>query len=362
MISKPDSNVATVKIEIKNTFADFGFTPQIQRNLAKKQYVTPTPIQDQTIMHAMEGKDVLGMAATGSGKTAAFLLPLIEKINKNRMNERVLIIAPTRELAMQINEELRMFAWDMKIFSTVCVGGMSIFRQIQSLKRVNHFVIGTPGRLKDLYERKVIDFAKFNNIVLDEVDHMLDMGFIEDIKEIIKHLPQVRQSLFFSATMPPKIKELAQGILKNPVVVDIQSGVSAKNVEQDVIRFSVPEEKLELLMEVLKHPEVKKTLIFTETKRETEKLSKALAMKGHSNDYLHGDKKQSQRKRTLDAFRNNQLKTLIATDVASRGIDVSDISHVINYTQPQTYEDYIHRIGRTGRGSKSGKALTFVQQ
>lgn len=358
-IYKPTGVHKAPVYEVQHQFADFNFSEPIARNLAMRGFTAPTPIQDQTITHAMEGRDVIGLASTGSGKTGAFLLPLIEKLAQDR-HQKVLILAPTRELAMQINEELREFSHGMRLFSTVCVGGMSIYNQIQHLRRVNNFVIGTPGRLQDLADRKVIDFSEFNNIVIDEFDHMLDMGFIDAITTILKKLPAERQSLFFSATMPPRIKTVVHEFLRNPVSIDIGSGVSTKNVEQDVIRVLDRRHKIAELEKLLSGKDATRCLIFVETKKEVEALHDDLLAKGLKVGFLHGDKRQRERERTLRAFKDGLFNVLIATDVAARGIDVKDISHVINYTVPQTHDDYVHRIGRTGRGGKIGKAFTFV--
>lgn len=360
-INKPqpgDKEVKIKVIEVKHKFADFKFDEQIMANLEKKGYEIPTPIQDQTIVHAMKGQDVLGMANTGSGKTAAFLLPLIQKILKDK-NQKVMIIAPTRELAMQINKEFEEFAAGLKIFSTVCVGGMPIFRQIQNLRMINHFIIGTPGRIKDLAHRRCINYAEFASIVLDEVDHMLDMGFVDDITEILKGLNPERQSLFFSATMPPRIKTLVQKFQKDPHTIDITVPGSTKSVEQDIIRVD-KREKFETLVKLLESEKATKTIIFVETKREVEEVADRLRDAGLLVGYLHGDKRQRERARTLDQFKTSILNVLVATDVAARGIDVKDISHVINYTVPQTHDDYVHRVGRAGRAGRTGKAFTFV--
>ena len=330
----------------------------MQKNLVDRGYETPTPIQDQTIMHAIKGEDVLGLANTGSGKTAAFLLPLIDKVIKDP-SQKVIILAPTRELAMQINKEFQEFAKGLKVFSTVCVGGMPIFRQIQNLRMVNHFVIGTPGRIKDLSHRRCINYAEFANVVLDEVDHMLDMGFVDDITEILKGLNPVRQSLFFSATMPPRIRTLVQKFQKEPVTVDIAVPGSTKTVEQDVIRAK-REDKFQVLCDLIKSEGATRTIIFVETKRGVEEVSSGLTRAGFKTGYLHGDKRQRERQRTLDDFKTGHTDILVATDVAARGIDVKDVSHVINYTVPQTHDDYVHRIGRAGRAGRTGKAFTFV--
>lgn len=364
-IYKPDiatlekeAKAKTKKVEVKHTFADFKFDDQVQKNLTEKGYENPTPIQDQTIMYALKGQDVLGLANTGSGKTAAFLLPLIDKVLKDP-TQKVIILAPTRELAMQINKEFEEFAKGMKIFSTVCVGGMPIFRQIQNLRLVNHFIIGTPGRIKDLAHRRCIVYSQFNNVVLDEVDHMLDMGFVDDITEILKGLNPNRQSLFFSATMPPKIRALVNTFQKDPHVVDIAVPGSTKTVEQDIIKVR-REDKFRTLCDLIRSEGATRTIIFVETKREVEEIANGLTREGFKTGYLHGDKRQRERARTLDQFKTGISDILVATDVAARGIDVKDVSHVINYTVPQTHDDYVHRIGRAGRAGRTGKAFTFV--
>lgn len=353
-----DAKAKAAKMPVKHTFADFKFDKIVQANLDEKKYIDPTPIQDQTIMHALAGKDVLGLANTGSGKTAAFLLPLIDKVLKDP-SQKVIILAPTRELAMQINKEFTEFAKGLKIFSTVCVGGMPIFRQIQNLRLINHFVIGTPGRIKDLAHRRCIIYSQFTNVVLDEVDHMLDMGFVDDITEILEGLGKPRQSLFFSATMPPRIRTLVSKFLVDPTTIDIAVPGSTKTVEQDIIR-APRDQKFEVLCKLLKSEGATRTIIFVETKRAVEELAKNLTAAGYKTGYLHGDKRQRERARTLDQFKTGLSDILVATDVAARGIDVKDVSHVINFTVPQTHDDYVHRIGRAGRAGKTGKAFTFV--
>ena len=341
------------------SFSEFNLHESIQKNLLTRKYQTPTPIQDQAIPAVLEGRDIIGLASTGTGKTAAFLLPLINKILSDR-TQKVLIMAPTRELAIQINEELKLFAYGMKIFGVICVGGMPIGRQINDLRYNYNFVIGTPGRLKDLSERGFIKYNQFQNVVLDEVDRMLDMGFIEPITRIMNALPAVRQTLFFSATMPPSIRSLINRFSKNPAIFEIAAGSTSKNVEQDVVQVRDKNKKLEVLCELLSGGELGKVLIFSETKRDVERLTIELQQKGHRAISIHGDKRQRERARALALFSNNSMSILVATDVAARGLDIKDITHVINYTIPQTYDDYIHRIGRTGRGSKKGRALTFV--
>lgn len=357
-IKKAVDTPEVMKSEVINTFSDFGFVPQLEKNLKLKNYSAPTPIQDQSISHVMKGRDLIGLASTGTGKTGVFLWPMINKAY-NDHNQKVLIIAPTRELAIQIANEFHCFSFGMKVFSALCVGGMPIYKQIANLRRQPQFVIGTPGRLEDMHKRNLINYSQFQNIVLDEVDRMLDMGFINEIRDILHQLPRPRQSLFFSATMPPKIRTLSEEFLQNPAVVSIHAGETAHNIDQDIIRASEIE-KFDKLRGVLSQDGFKKVLIFCETKRGVEKLTNNLIYGGHKAASIHGDKRQGQRQRALDQFKNNQVTILVATDVAARGLDIKDISHVINYTIPQTFDDYIHRIGRTGRGSCKGTALTFV--
>lgn len=358
-VKKASEETAFETTAIRHSFADFAFVPAINTNLIKRNFTTPTPIQDQAIEPILSGRNLVGMANTGTGKTAAFLLPLINKVYNNP-SERVLIIAPTRELAQQIEAEFRQFSWNMKIFSVACVGGLPIYKQIGILHRNPGFVIGTPGRLKDLLERGAINFQSFNTAVLDEVDRMLDMGFIEDIRFILGRLPENRQSLFFSATMPARIRDLITSFCADPVTVQVQTGETTDRVEQNIVRYAGEDHKVNQLQALLLQPELHKVLIFCETKRGVKKLTESLTLKGFRTESIHGDKNQGQRQRALNAFRKSEVDILIATDVAARGLDIDNISHVINYTIPQTYNDYVHRIGRTGRGSKKGVALTFV--
>ncbi len=345
----------------KHTFVDFTFDAKIQKNIAKKGYVMPTPIQDHAIPHVLEGVDVVGIANTGTGKTAAFLLPLIHKVLQNK-DEQILIVVPTRELATQIDDEFRAFCSGMGIFSAVVVGGAPIFKQIKTLRFFNNFVIGTPGRIKDLIERRVLDLSTFATVVLDEADRMLDMGFINDMRYFMDRMPKERQTLFFSATMSKEIERLIHEFLKDPVRISVKTGDTAKSVEQDVIYVRRGDSKVDILADLLVKPEFGKVIVFGKTKHGVEKLADALLSKGIRVESLHGDKRPAHRQRSLDAFKNDKAQVLVATDVAARGIDVSDISHVINYDVPATYEDYVHRIGRTGRAGKGGKAFTFIEQ
>lgn len=342
-----------------HTFSDFAIDEKLKAAIANKQYIYPSPIQDKAIPHALEGRDILGIANTGTGKTAAFLIPLINKVLKNP-KETAIIIAPTRELALQIEKEFIEFTRGMKMWSVSCVGGAPIFAQIKNLRRGCNFVIGTPGRLLDLVKRKEIDLSDTRSVVLDEADRMLDMGFIDDIKFLLEKTPKDRQSFFFSATLPKPIETLINTFSNDPVRVLVKTRDTSKNVEQDVIRVARGAEKIDVLSELLAGPEFKKVVIFSEMKHAVEKLSVELIKRGFKAGSIHGDKRHNERQRTLKRFKEDELNILVATDVAARGLDIPDVTHVINYEIPQTYDTYVHRIGRTGRASKKGVALTFV--
>lgn len=343
----------------QHQFADFPIHLKLKENIAKKGYIQTTPIQDKAIPHVLEGKDIVGIANTGTGKTAAFLIPLINKVFHDR-NQKVLIMVPTRELAVQIQQEYDGFSKGSGLRAVTCIGGASISTQMRDLRYACNFVIGTPGRLKDLIERKRLDLSEFHNLVLDEADRMVDMGFIQDIKYLLSLMPTERQSLFFSATMSKEISSLIHGFLRSPITVSVKSGDTAANIEQDIIRVTKTN-KLETLCDLLRKPEFTRVLIFGKTKRGVERLTLALQKLEYKAESIHGDKPQSKRQYALDQFKRGQIRILIATDVAARGIDVSDVSHVINFDMPQTYEDYVHRIGRTGRANKKGFALTFIE-
>lgn len=341
------------------TFDKFQLSSILKQNIANHNFTNPTQIQSEAINPILEGRDVIGLASTGTGKTAAFLIPLINKIYNNRQ-EKVLIVAPTRELAVQINEELRIFSQNMNIYSALIIGGSNMFRQINSLRRGANFVIATPGRLKDLIEQRAINLSSYSNIVLDEVDLMVDIGFIADIKFFISQMPKKRQSLFFSATISPKVQEILQSFVINALTFSVKKQPTSENVNQDVVKITDPSRKIDFLHDLLIKDEFEKVLVFGRTKHGIEKLNKELEIRGFRVGAIHGNKRQSQRQRVLQSFKQSQIQVLLATDVASRGLDIDNVTHVINYDLPQTYEDYIHRIGRTGRAGKTGFALTFV--
>lgn len=331
-------------------------------NIKRKGFLDPMPIQDQSIPHILDGKDIVGIANTGTGKTGAFLIPLIEKVVKGRHN-KVLILAPTRELAEQIEEELFTLTKELRIYGVKCIGGDNIQKQIYQLRRGYNFVIGTPGRVEDLIERRMIDLSTFHTIVLDEVDRMLDMGFVDEIKEIISMLPAEKQSLFFSATVDNKVEALMKTILKPDYVkVSVKTGVTSHNIHQNVVYFSDSEEKMEKLKKTLNEYADKKVLIFVNTKREVDKLDDLLYKENYEVTAIHGDKRQNWRKKSIERFKSGKSNILVATDVAARGLDISGVALVLNFDIPNNHEDYIHRIGRTGRANQMGNALTFIQR
>lgn len=359
-INKAVSKADEIVYESKHTFADFSFGAELYHNIVNKGYKTPSAIQDQAIPHIIAGQDVIGLANTGTGKSAAFLLPIIERQSGIMLRPSVLIVAPTRELAQQIDEQFREFSRGLGLYSTLIVGGVNIDRQIRELKRRPHFIIGTPGRLKDLMQRRVLQLKNMTTLVLDEADRMLDMGFLPDIRRIVDEMPQERQTLFFSATITPEIAALTKDFLKDPVTVSVRTSETNEHIEQDVIEARDKAHKIELLTELLQGKAYDKVLVFGETKFGVQRLSDHLENKGIPSVAIHGNKNQSQRQRALKQFKDERVRVLVATDVAARGLDIPNVSHVINFDTPQTYEDYVHRIGRTGRGGASGHAHTFI--
>jgi len=360
-INKAVAAAEEVVYESTHKFNDFAFSDALKQNIAHKGYEVPSAIQDQAIPHIMDGKDVIGLANTGTGKTAAFLLPVLDRLRNNHNNPSMLVMAPTRELAQQIEEQFREFSRGMGLFSAICVGGMNIERQIRDIRRRPHVIIGTPGRLKDLMKRKALSLDLVNILVLDEADRMLDMGFINDIREIVSRVPKDRQTLFFSATIDKNVERIVQEFLNDPITISVRTSETSEHVEQDIIEANSKEHKIDILIKMLQEEaELDKVLVFGETKFGVQRLSDSLSKSGIPSSAIHGNKSQSQRQRALKEFKNNRVKVLVATDVAARGLDIPNVSHVINFDQPATYQDYIHRIGRTGRAGARGKAFTFV--
>ncbi len=344
-----------------NSFEDFNLLPLIYNNIVSMGYTAPSPIQDKTIPAGLAGKDVVGIANTGTGKTAAFAIPMLQHL-LTQPGSKALILAPTRELAQQIEGECRKIARGSGLMGVLLIGGMPMGPQLRDLRENPRIVIGTPGRIKDHLERGTLNLSNCNTIVLDEVDRMLDMGFVHDIRHILGRTMPDKQSFYFSATLDERVNSIIEGFSNDPVHISVKSGDTSENVEQDIVAYRSIDDKIDKLHDVLIKDATVKTLVFDDTQRSVEKLSKELEARGFSADSIHGGKTQAQRLRVLNKFRNNEISVLVATDVAARGLDVSDITHVINYSSPQTYDDYVHRIGRTGRAGKTGYALTFVEQ
>ena len=359
-IQKAAPIAEAVVVPPAHQFSDFGFAEKLQENLSAKGYVTPTPIQDQSMKPLMEGKDVIGLASTGTGKSAAFLLPILHQQLDNKVANGALIITPTRELAHQVSDEFRSFARGLGLFSVVCVGGENIHRQKQELRRGVQVVIGTPGRLKDLIQQGELKLQQVKTLVLDEADHMLDMGFLPDVRFIMNVLPENRQVVCFSATMTKDVSRLLQGIQDNAVQISTTPVVTSEHIDQDIIAANTKEEKIGHLLELLENAEYKKVLVFGQTKHGVQRLADTLEKSGHKTQAIHGNKTQSQRQRALKAFKDSDHAVLVATDVAARGLDIPNVHLVVNFDQPQTYDTYVHRIGRTGRAGKGGSARTFV--
>lgn len=347
--------------EVVNQFTDFDFDANLQQNIAGMNYVTPTEIQDKVIPQIMTGQDLIGIAGTGTGKTAAFLLPLIQQLIEQPQKESALVIAPTRELATQIFEEFRQLTKGLKLYATCLIGGESVGVSIKNLRRTNHVIIGTPGRLIDMVDRQLLPLNRFKTLVLDEFDRMLDMGFLDDVKYLNRQMPNKSQTLLFSATMDNSQKAIVKEMTQNPV--EVQGGMGTqmtRAIEQEVVRIPKDRKKMHVLHDLIGTEEGKKVLLFCETKRTVDQVHKELLKGKVSADMIHGDKTQKAREKALGKFKKGFTNVLVATDVVARGIDVTDISLVINYEVPRNYNDYVHRIGRTGRAGKTGKAVTLV--
>lgn len=343
-------------------FEQFSLDARLNAGIKSVGYTIPTPIQQQAMPHVLQGRDVLGLAQTGTGKTAAFMLPILQHLTTGPLRHvRALIVAPTRELAEQIHQTAVDLGKHTKIRSVTVYGGVSKNRQVENLKRGAEIVVACPGRLLDLVGDRSIDLSHVEVLVLDEADRMCDMGFLPDIRRILKLLPQQRQTLFFSATMPDDIRQLANDILKQPVTVQVDVIAPAKTVSHAL--YPVPEGlKKTLLFSMLNQTATGRVLIFTRTKRRARFLARDLEQEGHNVEALQGNMSQNRRQRAIDGFRDGKYDILVATDIAARGIDVADISHVINFDMPDTVDAYTHRIGRTGRAQESGEAFTFATQ
>jgi len=350
-----------------NSFNEFGLTEPILRALVQENYTTPTPIQAQTIPSALGGRDIVGIAQTGTGKTAAFALPILHQLaatphRPERKTCRVLVLSPTRELSGQILDSFKAYGRHLGLSATLAIGGVPMGRQVRALMNGVDVLVATPGRLLDLVHSNALRLNQVGFLVLDEADRMLDMGFIHDIRKIVAKLPTERQTLFFSATMPQQIAELARAMLRDPVKVSVTpAATTVEKVEQRVIHVGRPA-KANMLASLLRDDAIDRALVFTRTKHGADKVVRGLVKAGIAAHAIHGNKSQNQRERVLGEFRSGRIRTLVATDIAARGIDVDGISHVVNYDLPNEPETYVHRIGRTARAGATGIAISLVDR
>lgn len=346
------------------TFKDLELIEPILMALDEKGYTSPTPIQQQAIVPALENRDVLGLAQTGTGKTAAFTLPIIQQLYLQRLNAKkkqikALILTPTRELAIQINDSLKDYTIHTNLRHSVIFGGVKQTTQVNQLKAGVDILVATPGRLLDLMSQGIIHLDSIQHFVLDEADRMLDMGFIHDIKRILPKLPQKKQTLFFSATMPNSIAKLSRSILHNPVKVEVTPVSSVVDTIEQCVYFAEKDQKRDLLIELLKQNKSNSVLVFSRTKHGADRIARVLSKAKITSEAIHGNKSQNARQRALANFKSHETRVLIATDIAARGIDIDSLELVINYDLPDVAETYVHRIGRTGRAGNSGMAITF---
>jgi ATP-dependent RNA helicase RhlE len=345
-------------------FNDLQLLPQILKAIEEEGYTQPTPIQEKAIPHLLAEKDLLGIAQTGTGKTAAFAIPILQLLHgrKGKNGIKALILTPTRELAIQIDESFKSYGRHLPLKTLVIFGGVSQFAQTEALKKNIDILVATPGRLLDLMDQKYIHLQGLEFFVLDEADRMLDMGFVHDVKKIIGRIPRQRQSIFFSATMPPEIVKLSADILQDPVKVEVTpAATTAQTIQQGVYLVDKPDKKA-LLAHVLKDKSIKRALVFTKTKHGADKVVKDLLKINIKSAAIHGNKSQNARQKALSDFKNSHIRVLVATDIAARGIDVDDLGFVINYELPNIPESYVHRIGRTGRAGAEGRAISFCDE
>lgn len=363
LLAKKAVQTETKDFRAERTFDEMPIHNKLKALLKTKGFERPSEIQDRTLESLLEGKDLLGIAQTGTGKTGAFLIPIIEELIRNPIQNKTyaLIMAPTRELATQIQDEFKSMTKGLNLFSSCFIGGTNINTDFRNLRRTPHIIIATPGRLLDLVNRNAFKLTNVHTLVLDEFDRMLDMGFINDVKKTLQLMKNRKHTLLFSATLDKKQQGFIDGILHNPVTVKVSNGATTgDHIEQEVIYMEQGEDKFEKLLNLMEAEGMEKLLIFEEAKFRVKKLTAQLNKKGIKADEIHGNKTQNARQNALNKFKQGKVDVLVATDVAARGLDVSDVTHVINYQLPMTFDSYIHRIGRTGRAGKAGKAYTFV--
>ncbi|MDX9773859.1 MAG: DEAD/DEAH box helicase [Bacteroidales bacterium] len=359
-IRKP-SVVPVVKYISGRMITDLPVDSAIISNLKNKGYEKPTEIQDRTIEAILNGRNLMGLAQTGTGKTGAYLIPLIHNFLRRDAKSNVLVVSPTRELALQIDKEFRSIAFGLKLFSTCLIGGTSVRVDIEHLRRPGQIVIGTPGRIADMVRQGALNPNRYSILVLDEFDRLLDMGFSAEINRLVEDMSNRSQTILFSATEDKSQKTIIRSLMTDPVEVRVRDeNISADNIEQDIITVKDGEKKIDILLNMIKDQSFEKVLIFADTKRGVSRICRDIRRAGIPADEIHGDKSQNYRIKALEAFRNRKIKVLVATDVAARGLDIANVSHVINFQAPKDIESYIHRIGRTGRAGATGKALTFV--
>ncbi len=358
---KKAANREDTHYEASRKIADLPVHPELVANLIKKGFEYPTEIQDKSIEALIDRRDLMGIAQTGTGKTGAFLIPLIDGLIGHKPSHQILVVVPTRELAVQVEMEFKSITKGLNLFCSCFIGGVNLNRDLNELRRKSHIVIGTPGRLIDLGRQRALNFDSFDTLVLDEFDRLLDMGFQKDIQRMVKSMGHREHTILFSATEEKGQKELIAELLEDPVAIRVSNGsTTGDNIDQEIIRVEEGQNKLEVLVEMLQKSEFEKVLIFAETKRGVSGLYKKLKNLNFKVEQIHGDKSQNYRLSALNAFKEGKIKILLATDVAARGLDITEVSHVINYQAPRSMDAYIHRIGRTGRAGKSGKAYTFV--
>ncbi|MCB0493048.1 MAG: DEAD/DEAH box helicase [Cyclobacteriaceae bacterium] len=340
---------------------DLAVDARIKANLLSKGYIFLTEIQEHSIQPVLEGNDVMGIAQTGTGKTAAFLVPIVNNLLGKPASFQVLVVVPTRELAVQVEDELKSIVKGLNISSACFIGGTSVGKDISRLRRPCHFVIGTPGRLIDLARQNALHFRDFKTLILDEFDRLLDMGFLRDIKTMLAGMTNRKQTVLFSATEETGQKKLIQSLLNNPVEVRVSTGnVTGDHIDQEIVTVKAGEKKLDILVNMFRDEAFHKVIVFAETKRGVSQVRKNLQHAGIRVDEIHGNKSQNYRLKALNDFKSGKIQALIATDVAARGLDISEVTHVINFQPPRDFDSYIHRIGRTGRAGKGGKAYTFI--
>ncbi|RNL87130.1 DEAD/DEAH box helicase [Sinomicrobium pectinilyticum] len=344
----------------EQSYADMDLHPALKSNLLKKGYKKPTEIQEKTIENLVHGHNMIGVASTGTGKTGAFLIPIVQQLLTTD-NTTYLIVVPTRELALQVREEFDELSRGLRFSATCFIGGTSVGKDLVKARKKSHLIVGTPGRLIDMINQRALSLKGITGLVLDEFDRMLDMGFVNDVKTIVSLMHSRKQTMLFSATVKPSQEALIRGLVENPIKITASSGAeSSNNVKQSMIKIRDGENKFDVLYNLLREDSFKKVILFAETKRTVDKINKQLIKTGINSDVIHGNKSQNYRSKAIQSFKSGKIRVLVATDVASRGIDVDNVTHVINYQIPQTLDSYIHRIGRTGRAGKTGMAYTFI--